>query len=391
MKFEMRAEIALSGKVDNADAVKEAIEGSKELLDKGVPRGEKGAEIVSYSIKGNTVSLGLKSGRYVRCHEAILRISKHLSKALGKKLHVGVRGIVIKNYEIWHDLELPPKREVKLPFTESININGKIAHLVLKDIDQEALEGNYVDRLLTRLDEKIRQQYIEGKADFIKTVRSSTPRIDKYKLKEDPTELLIEKSWVKHSGSGVWTVLPPYAALWRAIEKIVFEMVAEPLSFQEVLFPKIITLEIQRRKGQLHGIPNEIWWVCPPKTRDPAQWEEFIDYVKVTGKTVPEMLMENLGKPEFSLSYAQCEPFYELWSGKVVNRDKLPVKLVDNYGPTWRYESGGLKGLERLNEFKRMEFVWIASPEDAVEIRDKVRDKSLEIIDGIFDLEWRLD
>jgi seryl-tRNA synthetase len=50
-----------------------------------------------------------------------------------------------------------------------------------------------------------------------------------------------------------------------------------------------------------------------------------------------------------------------------------------------------LKGLERLSEFKRIEFVWIGSPEDAISIRDEVRDKSIEIMDDVFDVEWRVD
>jgi seryl-tRNA synthetase len=101
--------------------------------------------------------------------------------------------------------------------------------------------------------------------------------------------------------------------------------------------------------------------------------------------------MENLSPPEFSLAYAQCEPFYDIWGKRTLDREKLPLKFVDSYGPTWRYESGGLKGVERLSEFKRMEFVWIGSPEDVVSIRDDVRERSVEIMDKIFGVEWRVD
>lgn len=391
MRFKMKAKLVFSDKIEDKETVEKAIEESKKILKRGVPKGEKGAEIISHSVRGNILSLNLVSGRYVRCHDAILRINKYLSQVLGKKLHIGIRSIEVDSYEIWYELEQKPRREVKLPFTRKIDIKGKEAHLVLEGLDQEALEDKYVDRLLKRLEEKIRQQYVEGKAGFVHEVKKSKGRLKKYKMREDPTEILVQKNWVRHAGSGVWTILPPYAALWRAIEGIVFEMVAKPLGFKEVLLPKIISLEVQKRKGQLSGIPNEIWWVCPPKTRDPKYWEEFTDYVRITGKTTPDKLMENLGKPEFSLSYAQCEPFYDIWAGRVLDRDKLPIKLVDNYGPTWRYESGGLKGLERLNEFKRMEFVWISSPVDAIKIRDRVRDKAVEIVDKVFDLEWRLD
>ncbi len=391
MRFEMLADIVCSGDIKKTEIVDKAFEGIDELLQRGVPDGEEGAKLASYSVVGNRIAVELVSGRYVRCHEAVLRINKYLSPILGRALKIGIRTIEVKSYEVWYELEEEPQEKITLPFVESLEIDGKNVHLVLKDLDQEALEKNYVDRLLKRLDEKIKQQQMSGKAGFVNTVETSELRLDKYKLKEDPTETLVKRDWVRHAGSGVWTILPAYTALWRAIEKLVFDVIAEPLGFQEILLPKIISLDIQKRKGQLGGIPNEIWWVCPPKTRDPREWEEFTDLVKITGEKHSAKLMANLGDPEYSLAYAQCEPFYDLWRGKVIDREKLPLKFIDNYGPTWRYESGGLKGLERLNEFKRMELVWIGSPEDAIEIRDKVRDLSVKIIDEIFDLEWRVD
>jgi seryl-tRNA synthetase len=389
MKFQMSASLLLSGKVDEK-AVESAVEESKPLLSKGAPEG-KGAVIDSCAVSGDTISIKISSGRYVRPHDAIMRINKYLSSRLGKEQKVGIRQIVVDNYEIWYELKQEPLEEIALPFTEKIEIKDREAHLVLKDIDQQALEDKYVDRLLKRLDEKISQQHMHGKAEYVETVKRSKKRLDKYKITEDPTTELVKNNWVQHAGVGVWTILPQYTALMRAVEELVLDNVANPLGFDEVFLPKITNLDIQRKKGQLAGIPNEIWWVCPPKSRDPKQWEEFSDYVKITGKNAPEKLLENLAEPAFSLAYAQCEPFYDIWEGRVINRDKLPVKFVDRYGPTWRYESGGLKGLERVSEFKRIEFMWISSPEEAVEIRDAVKDKALHIVDKIFDLEWKLD
>jgi seryl-tRNA synthetase len=390
MKFEMEVQLLCSDVIKDKEVVDKALGGVKALLQKGAPEG-KGARVTSHSVEGDTVSLELVSGRYVRPHDAILRINKYLSVELGKSLQIGIRDIKVKRYEVWYELKQKPLEEIRLPFTERIEIRGNVAHIILKDIDQEALENKYVDRLLKRLEEKISQQHIAGKAEYVEEVKKSGARLQKYKMPEDPTQELVKRGWVHHSGTGVWTILPPYTALMRAIEEVVIERVAKPLGFQEAFFPKIITLDIQKKKGQLGGIPNEIWWVCPPKSRDPAQWEEYSDYVKITGKNAPEMLFKNLGKPIFSLAYAQCEPFYDIWEGKVIDRDKLPIKFLDRYGPTWRYEAGGLKGLERLTEFKRMEFTWLSSPEEVIEIRDRVMDKSLEVIDKIFDLEWRLD
>ncbi len=390
MRFEMDCDLILTGKVEG-NILDEAIKDAKGLLRKGVPEGEKGAEITHHHGRGNRVELSLVSGRYVRCHDAVLRIRKYFSEFLGKRAKVGVRGIEVKRYEIWYELEKEPLEKITLPFTEKIEIKDKEAHLLLKDLDGEALEKKYVDRLLKRLEEKIREQHVTGKAAYVETVRKSEKRTGKYALNEDPTEELLKRNWVRRAGRGVWTVLPSYAALWRAIESLAMERIAKPLGFQEVFLPKIVSLDIQKRKGQLSGIPNEIWWVCPPKTRDPKEWEEYKDFVKITGKKARDKLGENLGDPEFALSYAQCEPFYDIWSGRVIDSEKLPVKFIDSYGPTWRYESGGLKGLERLNEFKRMEFVWISSPEDAVKIRDEILNSTVKLIDEVFDVEWRVD
>jgi seryl-tRNA synthetase len=391
MKFLMKAVLELSGAVKDKAAVESIFQELKSTLQKGVPRGEKGGEIKDLKIEKDKIYLALESGRYVRPHDGILRVKKRLSERLGKTQGIGVRGMEILDYEVWTTLKKAPKGDITLPFVREIKLEGDITHLIFDHLDETALEQKYVDRVLKRLDEKVRESEVGGKAEFSKTVDKCESRLKKYNLGDDPTKELEKRSWVKHVGRGVWTILPPYTALWRAIENLVMERVAEPLGFSEVLLPKIVPLEIQKKKGQLFGIPNEMWWVCPPSTRDPKEWEHFKDTVKITGKTNPEELLKNLSSPEFGLAYAQCEPFYDIWEGRTIDRDKLPLKFVDSYGPTWRYESGGLKGLERLSEFKRMEFVWIGSPEDAIRIRDEVKDKAVDVINKVFDVEWKVE
>lgn len=390
MKFLMEARLLLSDRISEED-LKEGIEAVKPVLSKGVPKGKKGCEILEYKLEDKAIYLKLQSGRYVRPHDAILRINKRLSAFLGKKRKVGIREIIVDRYEIEYELEKKPLNEIKLPFVDEIKFEDKKVFIKLKDIDVEALEKKYVDRLLRRLEEKINQQYILGKAEFSRVVKQSEPKLHKYKFKKDPTEELARNLWVKHFARGVWIILPSYASLMRAIEELVVDKIAKELGFLEVFYPKIIPLEVMLKKGQLAGIPNEILWVCPPKTRDISAWQEYIDYVKITGKTAPEKLYEMLDYPEFGLAYAQCEPFYEIFAKKTIDIDKLPLKFYDRYGPTYRHESGGLKGLERLTEFKRIEFTWIGSKEDVINIRDEVRDKAVEIIDRIFDLEWKLE
>ncbi|MEE9474819.1 MAG: hypothetical protein V3V36_04020, partial [Candidatus Hydrothermarchaeaceae archaeon] len=64
MKFQMSASLLLSGKVDEK-AVESAVEEAKPLLSKGAPEG-KGAVIDSCVVSGDTISIKISSGRYVR-------------------------------------------------------------------------------------------------------------------------------------------------------------------------------------------------------------------------------------------------------------------------------------------------------------------------------------
>jgi seryl-tRNA synthetase len=157
MKFQMSAKLILSGKAD-VKAVENAIEDTRPLLSKGAPEG-KGAAIDSYNVVGEQILITITSGRYVRPHDAIMRINKYLSGRLGKEQKVGIRAIEIDNYEIWYELEQRPLEDITLPFTEKIEITDGEAHITLKDLDQQALEDKYVDRLLRRLEEKILQQH----------------------------------------------------------------------------------------------------------------------------------------------------------------------------------------------------------------------------------------
>lgn len=389
MKFFMIGKINLSHKITSND-LDEAIKSVKPLLQKGVPKGEKGCEILEYTLDYQAIILKLQSGRYVRPHDAILRIKKHFAK-LFKAKKVGIRDIIVEKYEIEYEIERMPKEDIRLPFVSKLTFSDNKAIITLRDLNLQALEKNYVNRILKLLKEKINAQYAYGKAAFSKLVKESESRTHKYAYKTDPTEDLIKNLWVKHFGRGIWTIFPSYAALMHAIEELVIDKISKKLGFLEVYYPKIIPLEVMMKKGQLAGIPNEIYWVCPPKTRDPKAWEDYTDLVKVTQNTVPEKLFGKLDYPEFGLAYAQCEPFYDIFAGRILDIEKLPLKFYDRYGPTYRHESGGLKGLERLTEFKRIEYTWIGSVDDVIKIRDSVRDAAIEIIDKVFDVTWKLE
>ena len=369
---------------------------NEKLFKKGVPRGKEseGAQITKWALKGDRIELQIISGRYVRAHAAIIRLSNALSDFLGSKHHVGVRKTVATDYQMETELEKEPLEPVTMPFTKQLKIEGNKAYISMEEMDESGLKRNYPDRLLRRLEEKIAAQHVSGKAEFTRTIERSKKGLDKYKIKEDPTEMAVKLGWVKEfPGAGIWQIMPPYAALIRAIENMIIDDIAKPLGFQEVILPRLIPLEVEMRKGHL-GIANEIIWACPPISRDPKEFEEILDYVEITGTPPVELLQKKLRSPMFGLSYAQCEPFYELYAQEIVDIEELeknPIKFYDKNGPTWRWEGGGLKGLERLNEFHRIEFVYMAPPKKCIEIRDQVLEKAKKMIDKGLDLEYRID
>jgi seryl-tRNA synthetase len=100
-------------------------------------------------------------------------------------------------------------------------------------------------------------------------------------------------------------------------------------------------------------------------------------------------LKKCLKEPTYVLAPAQCEPFYHLLSRLKPKLEDMPVKFFDRSGWTYRWEGGAVEGLVRVQEFRRIEFVYAGKPEDVVEIRDSVKDKSIRIAEDL-GLEWRV-
>ena len=77
-----------------------------------------------------------------------------------------------------------------------------------------------------------------------------------------------------------------------------------------------------------------------------------------------------------------CEPQKRTFFNKeIIDASKLPFKFYDINGPTWRWEAGGLKGLERLNEFHRIEVVYAGLKEQTIQVRDEVLKKAEEVLE----------
>lgn len=387
MEFQLKANLKCSGSVSEAVSSSEIAEFVKhcnaELLKKGAPPGC-GAEIEGWNVAGEKIGLEITSDRFVRAHDALLRLKNEFSKFLGQR-RIGVRGIEIEDYEIATEWE-GGLRIKKLPFVKEIKQEEGWLKLSL-DVDEFSLEKRIPDRIIRLLEDKREAASWKGKSEHWELLFESDKKL--FYFDKDPTEEMIKCGWIKHAaGRGQWIFGPQLTKIFRTFERILLDKVCKPLGYEEMIFPKLVTWDVWKRSGHAKGIYPEAYYVCTPKTRDPEFWEEVVDYYKVTSEVPLDMIMkriENVG----GMCYAQCPPFWVFLQGKTIPDEILPIKVFDRSGTSHRYESGGLHGIERLDEFHRVEIVWIGTKEQVIEHSKQLQAKYRRIFDEILDIEWR--
>lgn len=399
LRMQLTCHLTLSREAEDPKAVaviKRLVDkANRELLLKGAPTGrvEEAAQILSWTVKGRTLSLRMKSGSHVRAPSAVIRFQKALAQELGSKLKVGVRGLEIPDLIV--DIptgkipELNLRKIRELPHIQEAS--GKDGKLILqfKPLSETELRGNIPDRVV-RLAKSLVEEKVEAKLEEVHpVVRQGARR--RLAFQGDPVKLGVELGWFKEfPGRGQWVYTTPYAMLSEVIEKLLLENVVDKLEFQPFMLPKLIPLAVMRKMpGYLEDIPEGMYYACPPP-RDPEVFTEFKETVKVTKKIPKKLLKETLKEPEYVLAPAQCEPFWEFFSHETLRLEDLPVKLYDRSGWTYRWEGGGVEGLVRIQEFRRIELVYLGSPEQVVEIRDAVRDRVVDVVDRQLRLEWRV-
>jgi seryl-tRNA synthetase len=384
LRLRVAADLYLSRELrgDEVEKVAEyAVSSFPTVFARGAVKGEE-PKIVELTVTREKLSITVESGRRVRAHEAVKRARKALGEELGPKMGLGVRGISVKFFEVTFIGE--NLREVRLPFARKVEKTEEGLKYWL-ELNESDLYAQVPDRIISLFMEK-QEERVTGR-EVHRVVWCSPAKPVKYAL--DPGPLLEEEGWVKRFHPGIWYYLQPYTSLLRILEEMIIEKVAKPLGFQEVVLPKLIPLEVARKKGHLSGIPSEMLYVCEPGSRELSYFEEYTDLVKVFNEPRPEVLQKFLKEPAFTLPYAQCEPFYELFAGETVNLDNPPIRLYDRSGFSFRHEAGGLRSLERLTAFTRIEIVYLGKPEEVAEIRDRLVDNYLSLLDKTLDIEVR--
>ncbi len=339
-----------------------------------------------FTIKGTKITLNAAASKPI--HFEFYRVKKRLGELIGKSLRIGVKAATIKDYKITFSVNQKPLKDVGIPFVKKISFKDLECTIQLVDVSETFIKKSAIERVIRRIKEKVDNQYYEGKEEFWDLMEESEWREPLFR--EDPTEAIIEKNWAKQGPTkGKWFYRPQLVALLNAMKTIVRKEILEPLGFQEVISSGMVPLDVWQKTGHIIGVPNEIYYVSEPGTRDPAQWEEFKDLIYITREVPREKLKDLVAPPFGGITYAQCPNIYWSFNKATIPQEDLPLKMFENTVISARYESGGRHGIERTDEFHRIEIVYIGMKDELLELRSQMLKKFKHIFDNIFQINWR--
>ncbi|MFC1454538.1 serine--tRNA ligase [Candidatus Undinarchaeota archaeon] len=386
MKFELKGSLTLTKPIEKKVIEPLIKEANKTIMKKGASAGN-GSKVDSFSISGKELKLEISSDRYVRAHDGMLRLRKFIAEKIGREHKVGIRDVKIAEYKISFDVESAPEKDLKFPLVDKISFSGKKCTVLLKKIDEEFLQKNYIDRIINLVNEKTQPDY-GGKTEHWELLWQSGKK--KHVWDNDPTVEMEKLGWIQRTKSrGQWIFGPTPSKLMRVMEQIVLEEVIIPMGFSEMFFPKLVTWDVWAKSGHAKGIYPEAYYVCPPQTRDADFWEEVSDHFKITGEVDTKTIKTKIKEPIGGMCYAQCPPFWPYVDGKTLAKENLPLKVFDRSGTSMRYEGGGIHGIERVDEFHRIEIVWMGTPEQTAKIHQEMHDRFQDIFKNILDIEAR--
>lgn len=393
IRFALKAELQFSKEIPagSEGPIEEAInEANNVLFRRGVPAEatpEEIGRITKWKIDGEKLLIEIVSGPYTRAHDALFRFRKNLAPKMGKTLRLGLRKIEVTEFSVEFPEELQDAAIPKIPHIGEITRKDGITTVAL-NVDASDLENRIPDRIVRLIQEKKEAGEYGGKGEHWELLYESPKRDIRYS--EDPTQEMISRNWIKHGASrGQWIFGPQAVQLFRAFEQIVIDEIIKPLGYSEMIFPKLIPWEVWMKSGHAKGVYPEIYYVSTPKTRDPAYWEDIADYFKVTGEVPVDMIRDRIDGPIGGMCYAQCPPFWTFVQGETLANDCLPILVFDRSGTSHRYESGGIHGIERVDEFHRIEILFLGEKEHAIGAAHKLHDSFTHVFDEILELEWR--
>jgi seryl-tRNA synthetase len=341
------------------------------------------------NIKNNWLTLDVNTTGAVKAHVALLNIKNELLQ----KLHNEKIGT--KNFQLYVTLELIQETEADLKLLNELDeikeaklkknkLTVALEPMNIKDVTNGMLDR--IIKLITGMTAK-GMDIAEGLIAIPPGTIVAKGKTRTAKFFEDPATVALKKGWIKEwPARGQWLYMPQFTKLYRFFMRKAMEL-AEEIGYQEAMFPKLLPVEILAKNKYIEGLPDGVFYVCAPE-RNPEAFEkvkcEAVIHNKVPIKTLKPLLKD----PTHYLAPAQCEPFYQMLAGEKLRTEDLPIKMFDATGYTWRNEGGGVKGLLRVNEFQRVELVFIDTPKNCEKIRNQAT-KALQKLGDKYGIIWK--
>ncbi len=386
-EFEFTRDLSKSKK--EVDACLE--QANKTIMRKGAKDAAEAAQASDWQLAadGKRLTVRIESGAVVRAHAALIRLRNFLNEQLGPKLKAGIRGMEIKKFEIdGITLKQPALRPIEIScFVDEVKTNGTKASLKLKDLTPGLIENGAIDRAIRLVEDKAEAQHYEGKGETKRLLWSSTKKQARYDA--DPAVELESRNWMRRTHAKAQFVFgPQFVSLANAFKDLLQQEVYAKLGFREMFFPKFEPWAVPQRSGHAKSIYPEAFFVAVPKKSDAAAWAKEMDYFRVTGEILKDEFAQKLDFVGI-MSYAQCPPFWRFLEGRVVLDESLPMRVFDFSGPTYRNEAGGTQGIARLEEFHRIETLWVGTPAQVKKTTQELGDAFTVFFNKTLDLEFR--
>ncbi len=331
--------------------------------------------------------LEIKSSDYAAT-DLLVQMDKQLRENLGKEVRCGIKEWKILRYYLEEDLEEFPKKIFTVPLVKNIHFREGKVHLTYEQIPFDWIKDHYIEKTLKLIQNKIKQFNYEGKDEFKEYIWKSKER--KVIYQGDPAVDLEKKNWIKHTGAkGQWIFGREFTALINVFKDLLIEKIYSPLGFYEMTFPKFEYWDIAKKSGHAKNVYPNAYFVSVPKNASLDTWQEVMDLYEITGDVPSEMVKERSNCVGI-MSFAQCPPFWPYLKNKVIEPGSLPLLVYDWSGPTYRNESGGTHGLDRVEELHRIEMLFVGTKEQVLEQWRKIKEAVIKFYDQTLEMEMRV-
>ena len=385
MQYDLRGTLTFEGPVEGRSEITGQLETLMKQATKNILEDSEGK--CDCTTENDMVHLRIQSELY-KAHDAFVRLTKMIGESLAQKFNITIREARIDRYVIKFHLDLEAKENIHIPFASSVELQGKECVMTIEDMDEREIGRNYVERMISLVHDKVAAQHYGGKGCW--EVIWSSPKKETL-FNSDPSEEMLRQGWVVRGATkGRWFLRPQVTRLVRTMEEIAIDEILRPLGFREVIQPHLDSFDTLLKTGHLSGVPGEFYYVMQPTTRDPQTWERFTDLVKVTGQVPQDELTKMISPHNAIICYAQCPNIYESLSGCTIANESLPELLFDRSAVSNRNELDGTHGLERPDEFHRIELVYLGLPDQVVELKEQLIKNYRHVFDDILQLEWRM-